>query len=161
MHVQEMSEDRSRKMNEDQILIRDFQSKRIAHAPIASSALADALGGHISAIDPDNNWIELSFNPGEFFFQAERIIQGGATATMLDFAMAFAALAVVQDDQSVTTVNLNIAYLRAAKAGRLRAIAEIERRGRSLIFTRARLVQDDDTVVATGTSTLSVIAQRA
>jgi uncharacterized protein (TIGR00369 family) len=147
-------------MNEDQTLIRDFQNKRVEQAMIATSALADALGGFISAIDPDNNWIELSFNPGEFFFQAERIIQGGATATMLDFAMAFAALAVVEDGQSVTTVNLNIAYLRAAKAGKLRAIGEIERRGRSLIFTRARLLQDE-TLVATGTSTLSVIAARA
>lgn len=147
-------------MNEDQILIRDFQSGKIGRAPIASSKLAGALAGHISAIDPANNWIEVSYEPGEFFFQAEQIIQGGATATMLDFAMAFAALAVVPDGQSVTTVNLNIAYLRAAKAGKLRAIAEIERRGRSLIFTRAKLLQGDDVVVATGTSTLSVIASR-
>ncbi len=159
--MQDMSADRSPAMNEDQILIRDFQNKRIAHAPIASSRLADALRGHISSIDPGNNWIELSFKPDAFFFQAEQIIQGGATATMLDFAMAFAALAVVVDGQSVTTVNLNIAYLRAAKAGKLRAIAEIERRGRSLIFTRAKLVQDDNTVVATGTSTLRVIARRS
>jgi uncharacterized protein (TIGR00369 family) len=148
-------------MNKDQVLIRDFQNKRIQQAPIASSALADALGGHVSAIDPDNNWIELSFSPGEFFIQAERVIQGGATATMLDFAMAFAALAAVQDGQSVSTVNLNVAYLRVARAGKFRAIAEIERRGRSLIFTRAKLFQDDDTLVATGTSTLSVIAARA
>ncbi len=158
--MHDMSAGRQPAMNEDQILIRDFQSKRIAHAPIASSRLADALRGHISAIDSNNNWIELSYEPDEFFFQAEQIIQGGATATMLDFAMAFAALAAVQDGQSVTTVNLNIAYLRAAKAGKLRAIAEIERRGRSLIFTRARLLQQDDVVVATGTSTLSVIMAR-
>lgn len=154
-----MSTDRPIAMNEDQILIRDFQNGTIAHAPIASSKLADALKGRISAIDPDNNWIELSYEPDAFFFQAEQIIQGGATATMLDFAMAFAALAVVPDGQSVTTVNLNIAYLRAAKAGKLSAVAEIERRGRSLIFTRAKLIQGD-TVVATGTSTLSVIVPR-
>lgn len=159
--MQKVVSDRSPEMNDDQSLIRDFQSKRVAYAPIASSRLADALKGRISAIDPDNNWIELSYEPDEFFFQAEQIIQGGATATMLDFAMAFAALAVVPDGQSVTTVNLNIAYLRAAKAGKLRAIAEIERRGRSLIFTRARLLQGDDIVVATGTSTLSVIAARS
>lgn len=155
-----MSADRPPIMNQDQSLIRDFQSKRISHAPIESSRLADALRGHISAIDVDNNWIELSYEPDEFFFQAEQVIQGGATATMLDFAMAFAALASVPDGQSVTTINLNIAYLRAAKAGKLRALAEVERRGRSLIFTRAKLVQENDVVVATGTSTLSVIAAR-
>lgn len=158
--MQDRTADRSVAMNEDQILIRDFQHKRIAHAPLTSSRLAQTLRGHISAIDPDNNWIELSYEPDDFFFQAEKIIQGGATATMLDFAMAFAALASIPDGQSVTTVNLNIAYLRAAKAGKLRAIGEIERRGRSLIFTRARLMQDD-VVVATATSTLSVILQRS
>ena len=39
-------------------------------------------------------------------------------------------------------------------------VAEIERRGRNLIFTRAKLLQDGDVVVATGTSTLSVITTR-
>jgi uncharacterized protein (TIGR00369 family) len=155
-----MSADKSFARNEDQILIRDFRNKRIERAPIASSGLANALGGHISAIDPDSNWIELSFEPGEFFFQAEQVIQGGATATMLDFAMAFAALAVVPDGRTVTTVNLNVAYLRAAKAGKLRAIGEIERRGLRLIFTRARLLQGNDMLIATGTSTLSVVASR-
>ena len=147
-------------MNDDQALIRRFQSKPLEQARIQTSPLADALGGRITGIDPAGNWIELSFEPGAFFFQAEQVIQGGATATMLDFAMAFAALAVLPDGQSVTTVNLNISYLRAAKAGPLRALAEVERRGRTLIFTRARLLQDDDAPVATGTSTLSVIAQR-
>ena len=37
---------------------------------------------------------------------------------------------------------------------------EVERRGRTSIFTRARLLQDGDALVATGTSTLSVLAQR-
>jgi uncharacterized protein (TIGR00369 family) len=82
-------------------------------------------------------WIELSFEPNEFFFRTQQLIQGGATATMLDLAMAFVALAAAPDGQSVTTANLNIAYLRVIRPGKLRALAEIERRGRNLIFTRA------------------------
>ena len=150
---------KSSDMNADQVLIRDFQSGRLNPAPITSSAFAKALGGHIAGADPDNNWVELSFEPSDFFFQAEQVVQGGATATMLDLAMAFVALAAVPDGQSVATANLNVAYLRAVKAGKLRAIGEIERRGRSLIFARARLLQGD-VVVATGTSTLSVIQSR-
>lgn len=148
-------------MNEDQLLIRRLQRKEIEHAPIVSSKLADALSGRISAVDPDSKWIELSYEPGPFFFQAEQVIQGGATATMLDFAMAFVALAAIPDGQSVATVNLNVAYMRAAKAGVLRAVGEIERQGRTLIFTRARLMQGGDNLVATATSTLSVIPNRS
>lgn len=147
-------------MNDDQTLIRRFQNKDVDHALIESSQLAEALRGHISAIDPENSWIELSYEPDAFFFQAEKVIQGGITATMLDFAMAFAALAVIPDGQSVTTVNLNVSYLRAARAGKLRAIGEIEKRGRTLIFTRAKLLQDGNSLVATATSTLSVMTAR-
>lgn len=148
------------KMNVDQALIRRFQTDKTVHAAIESSALAEALVGRIVDLDQDAGRITLSYQPSSFFIQAEQVIQGGAIAAMVDFAMAFAALAVLPDGQSVATVNLNVAYLRAAKAGYFQATGEIERRGRSLVFTRAGLAQADGTLVATATSTLSVIPER-
>ena len=55
-------------------------------------------------------------------------------------------------------MNLNVAFLRPVLAVPLTAIGEVERAGRTLVFTRARLEDAQGRVVATGTSTLPVVA---
>lgn len=147
-------------MNVDQALIRRFHTDKTVHAAIESSALAEALGERIMDFEPDVGRITLSYQPSSFFIQAEQVIQGGATAEMLDFTMAFAALTVLPDGQPVATINPNVSYLRGARAGHLQATDEVERCGRSLVFTRASLTQADGEFVATATSTLSVIPER-
>ena len=101
----------------------------------------------------------LSFAPDAAFCQVPGVLQGGTVATMLDFAMSFAALAVINDTQRVTTTSLAVTYLRSARIGRFSAVGELERRGRSVVFTRARLWDRDERLVASAMSTLSVLGQ--
>ena len=52
----------------------------------------------------------------------------------------------------------NTAFLRPAPQGRYLAVGEVERRGRQLAFTHARLLREDDgQTVATATSTLALV----
>ena len=104
--------------------------------------------------------ITLEFTPDAIFVQGAGVLQGGAVSAMLDFAMAFAVLALLPAGQACTTTNANVSFLRAAPRGRYVAIGEIERRGRQLAFTRARLMAADlpERVVATASSTLLIMA---
>jgi len=61
----------------------------------------------------------LSFAPDAAFCQVPGVLQGGTVATMLDFAMSFAALAVINDTQRVTTTSLAVTYLRSARIAAL------------------------------------------
>ena len=117
-----------------------------------------ALGAELRAADLTAGTVELAFAPDPLFIQGTDVLQGGAVTAMLDFAMAFATLAQLPVGASCATVNLNTAFLRPAPQGRYLAHGEVERRGRQLAFTHARLLREADRqVVATATSTLAVL----
>ncbi len=118
---------------------------------------AHALGARLTFVDRDKGIVELRFAPAQNFIQGAGVIQGGAVSAMLDFAMGFAGMAMTEDGFYITTANINVAFLRAAPAGAYIARGIVERRGRTLIFTRGELHMQAGPLVATGTSTLVVV----
>lgn len=145
-------------VNPDQALLQSFGSRDLPSIAIDSNPMAAALGTRLLAVDTDVGKVELSFEPQGLFIQGAGVIQGGAVTAMLDFAMAFATLAKLPGGRSCTTVNLNTAFLRPAPEGIYLAVGEVERLGKTLAFTHAKLLRAEDrAVVATATSTLAII----
>lgn len=143
--------------NPDQALIHRFIQGGGRPMPFDANPMARALGTELRAADLAAGTVTLAFEPDPLFIQGTGVIQGGALTAMLDFAMAFATLAQLPVGASCATVNLNTAFLRPAPRGRYLAHGEVERRGRQLAFTHARLVREDDgQTVATATSTLAL-----
>ena len=62
--------------------------------------------------------------------QNHGVVHGGAIASMIDTASAFAILALLQENEKVTTTDLTIHYLRPVTSGRMIALAKIVRAGR-------------------------------
>ena len=148
--------------NPDQALIHRFLAAPDQPLPIDSNAMAMALGMQLLRVDAASGVVELAFAPDPLFIQGTGVLQGGAVTAMLDFAMAFATLAHVPAGYSCATVNLNTAFLRPAPQGRYIAVGEVERRGKALAFTHARLLRAEDRqAVATATSTLALLAPAA
>ena len=149
-------------MNPDQALIHHFAAHPTAEpVRVDSNPMAQALRTRLARVDTELGLVELHFEPGDTFIQGKGVVQGGAVAAMLDFAMAFAALAKLDAQHTVATANLNVSFLRAALAGPLVAVGEVERAGRSLVFTQARLMDGQGRLIATASSTLPVMAVRA
>jgi uncharacterized protein (TIGR00369 family) len=143
--------------NPDQALIHRFIDGGGQPIPFDANPMARALGAELHAADLQAGTVALAFEPDPLFIQGTGVLQGGAVTAMLDFAMAFATLAHLPVGGSCATVNLNTAFLRPAPQGRYLAEGEVERRGRQLAFTHARLLRADDRqVVATATSTLAL-----
>ena len=143
--------------NPDQALIHRFLAGGGRPIPFDANPMACALGTELLAADAQAGTVTLAFVPEPLFLQGAGVIQGGALTAMLDFAMAFATLAHMPIGSSCATVNLNTAFLRPAPRGHYLATGEVERRGRQLAFTHARLARaEDGQVVATGTSTLAL-----
>jgi uncharacterized protein (TIGR00369 family) len=135
---------------------RVARARQVVETAIAASPLARRLGARIAEIAPEAGRVSVQFSPGPEFVQAFDVIQGGVVATMLDFAMAFAAHAHLPEGVRFASASLNVAYLRPAETGSYLAVGEIEKAGRSLIFARATLRRDDDTPVATATSVIAL-----
>ncbi len=144
-------------MNPDQVLLHRFLAGAAGPAPMDTNPLAAALGARLLQVDAVRQRVVLDFLPGPLFVQGSGVLQGGAVASMLDFAMAFATLAVLPMERRCATVQLATSFLRAAPAGRCQAIGEIEKLGRSMAFTRAELrPADGGPLLATASSTLAI-----
>jgi uncharacterized protein (TIGR00369 family) len=90
--------------------------------------------------------------------QSEGIIHGGATASLIDTAAAFAVLTVVEPGERTTTTDLTIHYLRPIISGRIRAQARVLRAGRRLVTVSIEVTDDAGALAATGITTYLRVA---
>jgi uncharacterized protein (TIGR00369 family) len=85
--------------------------------------------------------------------QNHGVVHGGAVASLIDTAMAFAIIPLLAPKERVTTVDLTISYLRPVTGGRMRAAAKVIRAGRRLIVVSADVFDSQETLTATALST--------
>jgi acyl-CoA thioesterase len=85
--------------------------------------------------------------------QNQGLVHGGAVASLIDTATAFAILTLLAPSEKVTTVDLTISYLRPMTRGRLRARAKVIRGGRRLFVVSAEVFSGETSLTATALST--------
>jgi uncharacterized protein (TIGR00369 family) len=127
-----------------------------AHVERLSQALdsvpfAKFLGIELDEIDA--GVATLSFEIKPELKQNHGVVHGGAIASLIDSATAFAIISLLPTDEHATTVDLTISYLRPLTAGRAKAVARVIRSGKRLIVVSAELFDDRGTLAATALST--------
>ncbi len=85
--------------------------------------------------------------------QNHGVVHGGAIASLIDTATAFAIISMLSPGEKVTTVDLTISYLRPLTTGRMAARAKVVRSGRRLFVVSADLLDQDGNLAATALST--------
>src|ERR1043166_453030 len=85
--------------------------------------------------------------------QNQGVVHGGAIASLIDTASAFAVLTEIDVIERVTTTDLTIHYLRPARAGCLVARARIIRSGRRLFVLTVDVYDDQQELIATALTT--------
>ena len=85
--------------------------------------------------------------------QNHGVVHGGAIASLIDTAMAFAIITLLAPKEKVTTVDLTISYLRPLTKGRVTAKARVVRAGRRLFSVSADVFGGDGKLAATALST--------
>jgi uncharacterized protein (TIGR00369 family) len=85
--------------------------------------------------------------------QNNRVVHGGAIASLIDSATAFAIITLLAPGEKVTTVDLTISYLRPVTSGRLVCTAKVLRAGRRLLVVSAEVSDGRQKLVATALST--------
>ena len=100
--------------------------------------------------------------PGEHAYNPIGSVHGGYAATLLDSACGCAVHSRLSATQAYTTLELKVAYHKAISrdTGRLRAIGRIVSMGRRAAFAEARLIDDEDRLYASATSTLLVLERK-
>lgn len=81
------------------------------------------------------------------------LLHGGATASLIDTAMAFAILGNLSEGEIASTVDLTIQYLRPHTDGTITCTAKVTRAGKRLLFVSAEVTNEEGKLVATALST--------
>ena len=85
--------------------------------------------------------------------QNHGVVHGGAIASLIDSAMAFAIIPLLAEKERTTTVDLTIHYLRPMTGGVAKSTARVVRVGRRVVVVSAEVVDHNDKLVATAIST--------
>jgi len=104
----------------------DSRVERV-RATFRSVAFAKFLGLELGETEAGEQAICLEVR--EELKQYHGVVHGGAIASLIDTASAFAILAVIEENEKVTTTDLTIHYLRPVTSGRMVAHAKIVRAG--------------------------------
>ena len=86
-------------------------------------------------------------------------VHGGAAATLIDTTLGFAATEGDPPGTSSSTLMLNVSYLAAAR-GRLVCTSSWQRRGRTIRFLEASVVDEAGTLVARASAAFKVFYPR-
>jgi uncharacterized protein (TIGR00369 family) len=127
----------------------ELDPARVARAreAFASVPYARLLGLELGEISRGEVTIHLEVR--DELRQNQGVVHGGAVASLIDTAAAFAVLTQLELNESVTTTDLTIHYLRPVSAGRLTATARIVRGGRRLLVLSVEVTNDQQVPVAT------------
>ena len=112
---------------------------------------AKLLGIEVDLLEPGH--AVLSMKMRDDLMRNGGIAHGGAVATLIDSAMAFAIIQLLGENEHTVTVDLTIHYLRPLSAGTARASARVVRAGKRVITVSAELFDDNDKLAATAIST--------
>src|SRR2546426_12827701 len=112
---------------------------------------ARLLGIELEEAEPGSATLRL--NVRDELRQIHGVVHGGAIASLIDTATAFAIVTLLEDKEKFSTVDLMVNYLRPLEEGTVTAKARVLRAGRRLITVSADVFDDGGNLAATALST--------
>lgn len=130
--------------------LTEAQRERIERA-LDSVPFARLLGLHVESVEPGRAIMSLPIRDDHK--QNHGVVHGGAIASLIDSAMAFAIIPILAENEHTTTVDLTIHYLRPLTEGKATAVARVVRAGRRVIAVSAEVTDHKERLAATAVST--------
>ena len=115
-------------------------------------AVIRTLKGRVVAFAPERHELRMQFEIGLEFCHTVDIVQGGFITAMLDASMAHVVIAAEHGKVRVSSIDINVSFLRPARAGSYTAVGSIVKSGRTIAFLKAELYSAKGELVATATS---------
>ena len=122
---------------------------------VRTAPYPELIGMVIADLQFDRCRIDLEL--GQRHLQPFGIVHGGVVATLIDTATFWAAFMRLPEDAGLVNVDLKLNYLKAVAKGKLRAEGCCLRAGRQISYAEAKVFDDQDELVAHGTSTLMAL----
>lgn len=135
-------------MSEAELDPRKLERAHAAFAAVPYAKFLDLRLGEIS-----KGQVSIHLDVRDELKQNQGVVHGGAIASLIDTASAFAVLTQIDINERVTTTDLTIHYLRPITSGRMTANARTVRAGRRLFVLSVEVTNDTGALVATAVTT--------
>lgn len=113
----------------------------------------DLIGVEIKEIDEGKAVIQLNVN--QKHLRSLGIVHGGVTSTLLDTALGVAGASYAPDGHHAVTMQLNINFTRIASQGDLlTSIGRVLHRGSRTAVCQGEVIDQNEAIIATATSTI-------
>ncbi len=130
--------------------LTDEQRRRVEEMREAVPFL-NHLGVQVESVGPGTATLLLPVR--EEIKRNDGIVHGGAVASVIDSAFAFAIIPLLADNERTVTIDLTIHYLRPLSGGVAKTVARVVRAGRRVITVSAELFDENGKLAATALST--------
>ncbi len=131
------------------------ENKRTAFEVVKTTPYLNLLGIELIEITEEKAVMSLAMQ--DKLRQPYGLLHGGATASLIDTAMAFAVIAAIGTEEKATTVDLTVQYLRPHTEGKAICTAKVTRAGKRLLFLSAEVVNEQEKLIATALSTYTKV----
>ncbi len=85
------------------------------------------------------------------------VVHGAVLFALADTAMGKSTMNVIDDGVFCASVEVSLRFVRPASEGHLYATATVIKRGRSLLHLEAKIMGDDERLVATAAGTFAIL----
>ena len=127
-----------------------FQRMMQHRAPIG-----DLIG--FESLEAGNGRAIVTLQSGPQHFNPMGTLHGGVLCDIADTAMGFAFASTLAPEESFTTVELKINYLRPVREAKLRAEVRVIQRGRTVGYVECEVTDENGKLVAKSSSTCLVL----
>jgi uncharacterized protein (TIGR00369 family) len=135
--------------------------ERLARGEAANVPIGDTLGFRVTRAERGR--VVLNGAPDERSYNLIGTVHGGWAASILDTALALSVLSTLDAEQSFTTIDIRINYLRpiTVETGALEAVGRVLQAGRRLAYCEADLTDANGKLLAHGTGSCLIFPRTA
>ena len=131
------------------------QDKQKAFDVVETTPYLKLLGIELVEIEPEKVVMRLEMQ--EKLRQPHGLLHGGAIASLIDTAMAFAVVTRLTESEKASTVDLTVQYLRPHTEGKIVCTAKVLKAGKRLLFVSAEVENEQGKLIATALSTYTKV----
>ncbi|MFA5861115.1 MAG: PaaI family thioesterase [Candidatus Thermoplasmatota archaeon] len=133
----------------------DEQIMKALRIPQDEAPIAKLVGMHLTSAGP--GLASFTMDVDERHHNPMGSVHGGILGDLADIAMGYAVISTLAPEETFTTVEMKINFLRPVFRERLRCHARVDSRGKTIAYAVADVVNDEGKIVAKAVSTNLVV----
>jgi uncharacterized protein (TIGR00369 family) len=125
--------------------------RRIISGELPGAAVGDLIG--MRMIEAEEGRVTFELDVGPEHSSPPGTLHGGILCDLADGAMGCACVSLLAEGDSFATIELKINFLKPVWTGRLTAVGEVLKAGRTITLCDCRITDEGGSLVAYATST--------